>query len=272
MMLTVLVLVTLISGTSILISYYVTGQKIERDVATEFFNTESVAGTCFDLFSRQLLFTAKGMADELVLRQMQDAGGEQSLAAMFRSLKGKKSGDVLFLDNTDGVVIAFSEKNMGIARSLARYQSVQGGMETDQPFSTVVMVDSDVGMDPQERKSFYMIAAVPVMLPSSPQRFFVFSCYLMDSSFLLRFPIYSHMDITLVSDNSVVATTLSSDDTLEGDKYPFYKSSVLLPGAIDLIHESSFFKEKMYVKIKYIPRMENSTTSFLIFSHPSRLV
>ncbi|RWX50908.1 hypothetical protein VU01_12495 [Candidatus Electrothrix marina] len=49
----------------------------------------------------------------------------------------------------------------------------------------------------------------------------------------------------MVSDNSIVATTLPPEDTLrEGDSYPFYKSSALLPGAIDLIHESSFFKEK----------------------------
>lgn len=80
------------------------------------------------------------------------------------------------------------------------------------------------------------------------------------------------MDITLVSDNSVVATTLSPEGILkESDDAPPYKSSVLLPGAIDFIHESSF-REKMYVKIKYIPGMENSTTSFIIFSHPSRLV
>jgi len=273
MMLTVLVLVTLISGTSILISYYVTGQKIERDVATEFFNTESVASTCFELFSRQLLFTAKGMADALILRQMQDAGGEQSLTAMFRSLKGKKSGDVLFLSDTAGEVISFFEKNLDVATSLARYQAVREKMATDQSFSTIIMVNSGIGAGMQERKFFYMISAVPVMLPYSSQSFFVFSCYLMDGSFLLRFPIYSHMDITLVSDNSVVATTLPPEDTLrEGDSYPFYKSSALLPGAIDLIHESSFFKEKMYVKIKYIPGMENSTTSFLVLSHPSRLV
>ncbi|RWX49680.1 hypothetical protein VT98_10194 [Candidatus Electrothrix communis] len=213
------------------------------------------------------------MADELILRQMQGAGEEQSLTTIFRSLKGKKSGDVLFLSNTANEVIAFSEKNLDIAASLVHYPDIQERMATDQSFNVIVMVDSGIGRNPQERKLFYMIAAVPVVLPYSSQSFFVFSCYLMDSSFLLRFPIYSHMDITLVSDNSVVATTLSPEDTLrEGDKYPFYKSSVLLPGPIDLIHESSFFKEKMYVKIKYIPGMENSTTSFLIFSHPSRLV
>jgi PAS domain S-box-containing protein len=274
MMLTVLVLVTLISGTSILISYYVTGQKIERDVATEFFNTEGVANTCFDLFGRQLLFTARSMADELILGQMRDAGGKQSLTALFRSLQGKKSGDVFFLTNTVGDVISFSEKNVDIAGSLARNQAVREGMATKQSFSAIFMIDSgDRGADPQDRKIFYMIAAVPVLLPSSSQSFFAVGCYRMDSSFLLRFPIYSHMDLTLVHDNSVVATTLPPEDILqEGDNYPLYKSSALLPGAVDLIHESSFFREKMYVKIKYIPGMENSTTSFLIFSHPSRLV
>lgn len=273
MMLTVLVLVTLISGTSILISYYVTGQKIERDVATEFFNTEGVVTTCFDLLRRQLLFAAKGVADELVFRQMQDTEEQQSLSVRFRSLKGKKHGDVLFLVTADGGIITSSSKDVAVAKALSQHQVIQKEIATDQSFSTIIMVDAGIGMEPQQRKRFYMIAAVPVILPYSSQTFFVFSCYLMDSSFLLRFPIYSHMDITLVSDNSVVATTLPPEDILrEGDNSSYYKSSVLLPGAIDLIHESSFFKEKMYVKIKYIPGMENSTTSFFILSHPSRLV
>ncbi len=279
MMLTVLVLATLISGTSILISYYVTGQKIERDVSAEFFNTESVTSTCFDLFRQQLFFTAKGIADELILRQVQDRDGQQSLAEMFRSLKGKKTGEVHFLGNRAGDIIAFDEKKVDIARLLSRRQLVQREMSADQPFSTIVKVTRDRGTGQQEQQGheeqqfFYMIAAVPVMLPHSSQSFFVFSCHLVDSSFLLRFPIYSHMGITLVSDNLIVATTLPSEEILRGgDKYPLYKSSVLLPGAIDLIHESSFFKEKMYVKIKYIPGGENSTSSFLILSHPSKLV
>ncbi|MCI5147869.1 MAG: PAS domain S-box protein [Candidatus Electrothrix sp. MAN1_4] len=279
MMLTVLVLVTLISGTSILISYYVTGQKIERDVATEFFNTEGVTSTCFDLFNRQLLFTAKGLASELALRQMQNSNKKESLATMFRDLQGKKAGDIHFLANKKGYLVAFEKKNTQTAQLLSRHQIVQKKMvddDADDALSTIVKVGVQVGqglgVGQQGQQLFYMVAAVPVMLPSSSQRFFIFSCYLMDSSFLLRFPIYSHMDITLVSDNIVVATTLPPDNVVrQGDNYP-YKSSVLLPGPIDLIHESSFFKEKMYVKIKYIPGMENSKTSFIILSHPSRLV
>ncbi len=276
MMLTVLVLVTLISGTSILISYYVTGQKIERDVATEFFNTESVTSTCFDLFSRQLLFTAKGIADELILRQMRKKDGQQTLIEIFRSLKGEKNGDIHFLSNEVGGIIPYDKKKIDVATSLARHQVVQEKMATGQPFRTVVKIGRNLGMGQKEQQGkqfFYMIAAVPVMLPYSSQSFFVFSCHLMDSTFLLRFPIYSHMDITLVSDNLIVATTLPPDEILQGgDNYPLYNSSVLLPGAIDLIHESSFFKEKMYVKIKYIPGLENSTSSFLVLSHPSKLI
>ncbi|MCI5209881.1 MAG: PAS domain S-box protein, partial [Candidatus Electrothrix sp. ATG2] len=152
---------------------------------------------------------------------------------------------------------------------MTQHQEIQEKMASGQSVSTIVMVDFGIGTEPQERKRFYMIAAVPVMLPYSSQSFFVFSCYLMNSSFLVRFPIYCHLDISLVSDNRVIATTLSLENYPD---YPFYNSSVLLPGATDLIHESSFFKEKMYMKIKYIPGMKNSTTSFLILSHPSRVV
>ncbi|MCI5140415.1 MAG: hypothetical protein D3909_01495 [Candidatus Electrothrix sp. ATG1] len=256
MMLTVLVLVTLISGASILISYIVIDKRVRKDLGTKIFNTESVAKTCFELFSRQLFLTAKGVGDELILRQMQAAGVGRPLPAMFRSLKGEKNGDVLFLvevdgkqvdgklddvELVDGELISFSEKNFEVAKSLARHRTVQKKMVIGQTFSTIVLDDSGTGMEQQDRKRFYMIAAVPVILPYSSRSFFIFSCYLMDSSFLLRFPIYSHMDITLVSDNSVVATTLPPENY---PGYPFYKSSVLLPGAIDFIHESSFFKER----------------------------
>lgn len=273
MMLTVLVLVTLISGTSILISYYVTGQKIERDVTTEFFNTESVANTCFELFKRQLSFVSQGVADELALRQMQDRDGQQPLDELFRSLVGKKNVDALFLARPNGPVITSSAKDLALAALLSRHQTVQGQMATGQSFSTIVQVASGPGTEQMEKKRFYMVAAVPLRSLSSSQGFFVVSCDLMDSSFLLRFPIYSHMDITLVSENTVIATTLSPQYLHQaGDTYPYLKSSILLPGAIELIHESSFFKEKMYVKIKYIPGMENSTSNFIVFSHPSRLV
>ncbi|MCI5131168.1 MAG: HAMP domain-containing protein, partial [Candidatus Electrothrix sp. EH2] len=228
MMLTVLVLVILISGTSILISYYVTGQKMEEDVATKFLNAERVANTCFDLFGRELLFSAKGMADELLLHQMRATEKKGPSPAMFR------------------------EK-----------------MATAQSFSSIIRIDVGHNAELHRGNVFYMIAAGSVVLPSLSRKFFVFSCYLLDSSFFLRFPVYSHMDISIVHDNEVVATTLAPEDLRETDRYT---SSALLPGAIERIHESSFFKEKMYVKIKYLPGMENSTNSFLVFSHPARLI
>lgn len=269
MMLTVLVLVILISGTSILISYYVTGQKMEEDVATKFLNAERVAKTCFDLFGRELLFSAKGMADELLLQQMRAAEGERPLPAMFRSLAGEKNGDVIFLTDTAGDVLPFFTKNLRVAELIAGHRTVRKKMTTAQSFSSIIKVDSGSDTDLRQENFFYMIAAASLVLPSVSRKFFVFSCYLIDSSFLLRFPIYSHMDISIVYDNNVIATTLAPEDLRETDRYT---SSALLPGAIERIHESSFFKEKMYVKIKYLPGMENSTSSFLIFSHPSRLI
>ncbi|MCI5117253.1 MAG: PAS domain S-box protein [Candidatus Electrothrix sp. LOE1_4_5] len=279
MMLTVLVLVTLISGTSILISYYVTSQKIERDVATEFLNTERVANTFFKLFRQQLLLTAEGIANELILRQIQNVqtGKQQSLVAMFRSLQEKERDGLHFLSNDNGEVFPFSDKDTDTVASLFRHKLIQKRLKNGNSFTTIVKITAhqDIKQEQQlGQHSFYIVAAVPVKLPSSNQRFFVFSCFLIDDSFLLRFPIYSQMDITLVSDNIIVATTLPPEKKShrQGDTSSLYNSSVLLPGAIELIHESSFFKEKMYVKIKYIPGVENSTTSFFILSHPSRLV
>ncbi len=273
MMLTVLVLVSLISGTSVLISYYVTGKKIERDVATEFFNTESVTGTSFDFFNRQLLLIAEAVTNELKLLQLQNTDNQSSLIETFRSIKQKNDVDLLFLLEKEGEVITFSKKNFSIARTLSRNQAIQDKIKTGKPFTAIVINNEEVTSQEQKEKKIFMIAAIPVTLPSEKRHFFLLSSYIMDSSFLLRFPVYSHMGISLVSDNRILATTLSSE-TSSSDQVnlPVYKSSVLLPGAIDIIHESSFFTEKMHVKTKYIPGMENSTTNFIILSHPSRLV
>jgi PAS domain S-box-containing protein len=275
MMLTVWVLVTLISGTSILISYYVTEKNIERDVVAEFLNTESVIGTCFDLFNRQLMAVAKAAADELILRRMQHADNQSSPAEMFRSFKRKNGAALVFLVDDEGDVITSSVKDHFTAQVLISDRTVQGKIKTGQSFTATVIYNAerDDKENRQAQKSFFMIAAVPVILPYTEENFFVLSTYLMDHSFLLRFPIYSHMGLSLVSDNSVMATTLPPENTSRDySDYSFYTASGLLPGAIDLIHESSFFKEKMRVKIKYVPGMENSTSNFLILSHPSRLV
>ncbi|MCI5221291.1 MAG: PAS domain S-box protein, partial [Candidatus Electrothrix sp. AR4] len=277
MMLTVLVLVTLISGTSILISYYVTGQKIERDVATEFFNTESVIGTSFDFLNGQLLLIATAVANEFSLRQLQNTDNQFSSVEIFRSLKRKDEADVLFLLDSKGEIVHLSENNYLTEQDLSGNETIQNKVKTGQSFTAVIIDGAQSNAKNKSgsviQKNFFMIAAVPVSIRNENDVFYVFSAYLMDSSFLLRFPIYSHMGITLVRDNRVMGTTLPPESTSqEFSDYPSYTSSVLLPGAIDLIHESSFFKEKMYVKIKYIPGLENSTNNFIILSHPSRLV
>ncbi|XOF32703.1 MAG: PAS domain S-box protein [Candidatus Electrothrix sp. YB6] len=269
------VLVTLISGTSILISYYVTGQKIERDVSAEFLSTEGVARSSFQRFKQELLCICRSVADELILRRLQPAGETLPPAELFRFLERKNNADIVFLVNPAGELIGASGKERSAANALFMHQAVRSKAGTgaeEQPF-TVIFLDDSASGGSRNRKRFFMLAAVSFRLPGTEGSFFVFSGFLMDSSFLLRFPIHSNMDITLVSDNNVIATTLPPEDVVrEQANYPFYRPSLLLPGALDLIHESSFFNEKMYVKIRYIPGMENSTVNFLILSHPSRLV
>ena len=70
MIMTVLMLVTLISGTSILISYQATGRKIERDVQDDFASTEAMIDTCMRLFRRHLQEAAEAAANELTLRRL----------------------------------------------------------------------------------------------------------------------------------------------------------------------------------------------------------
>jgi PAS domain S-box-containing protein len=77
------------------------------------------------------------------------------------------------------------------------------------------------------------------------------------------------MGFSLISDNKVLASTLSTE--LYSQDSNNYRAT-LLPGALDLIYESSFFKEKMYIKSKYIPLMKNSATNLLVISHPAKLI
>jgi hypothetical protein len=165
---------------------------------------------------------------------------------MFRSLQEKERDGLHFLSNDNGEVFPFSDKDTDTVASLFRHKLIQKRLKNGNSFTTIVKITAhqDIKQEQQlGQHSFYIVAAVPVKLPSSNQRFFVFSCFLIDDSFLLRFPIYSQMDITLVSDNIIVATTLPPEKKShrQGDTSSLYNSSVLLPGAIELIHESSFF-------------------------------
>ncbi|MCI5144453.1 MAG: PAS domain S-box protein, partial [Candidatus Electrothrix sp. AR3] len=270
MILTVLLLVTLISGTSILISYHVTGQKIERDVHAEFLNTEEISSSYLDILNRRLRLVAEIVAHELSV-QMQDDIEYPPPADIFSLREQENDVDIIFLFNSKGEVVDVSERKRSIALSLSSNKELLKKLKISQKFS-FILLDSSIN-SASEEKTFFMIAVVPVQMSDREEQDFILSGHILDSSFLLRFPIHPHMGISLISDNSVLSTTLTPDITGKDRRnYTAYTSTALLLGAMDLIYESSFFKEKMYLKVKYIPNMGNSTPNFLVLSHPSKLV
>jgi PAS domain S-box-containing protein len=259
MILTVLLLVALISGTSILISYHVIGQRIEKDVYGQITDTEKSAESCFALHSRRLLLAARLAAGEVAL-------GKTAPAEIFRSHEQNREADIMFLADSEGRLLEAAEQSRASAGGVltAPLQSLMA----DQPRVSVLLADF-AEQSGRKRKKVFMLAAAPVPDGRSGKRF-VFSGHVLSSEFLRLIPAHPRVTVTLVSDNKVLATTLPS--AVDGQDYTIRNASSLLPGAIDLIHESSFFKEKMYMKIGYIPGAEDRGANFLLIAHPSQIV
>ncbi|WP_417910197.1 PAS domain S-box protein [Candidatus Electronema sp. PJ] len=269
MIMTVLLLVTLISGTSILISYMVTGKKIERDMNDDFLSAEAVVDSCLTVYSRHLKAVAAAAAEELTLRQQLATFGQLSAPAENIQLRERKSEvDILFVFTREGEVIAVSEQNRVDAEILSAQPAIREKITQSEPFSLILLAAK------AEQKKFFLVAGMPVSAVSgSEQKLFVLSGYVLDSAFLSRMPVHRRIGISLVSDNTVLATTQPTESYGQNPQdYKAYSSSALLPGALDILYESSFFKEKMYIKTKYIPFMKNSTPNFLVISHPSKLI
>jgi PAS domain S-box-containing protein len=260
MIMTVLLLVTLISGTSILISYHVTGQKIEREVQNDFASAEEVVESCLNVHSRHLKMVAAAAAEELALRLRIAGNGEQSTLAedIIKNWENKSGADIVFFMDSVSGLTATSKKNRPTAELLAVHPAVRDNIAKAELFSLIVLAGT-------EQKKFFLLAGSPAPDTGLGKNLFVLSGYLLDSNFINRMPVHRRMGISLVSDNAVLASTLPAE---------MYEKNRrdLLPGALDLIYESSFFNEKMYIKSKYIPFMKNSATNLLIISHPAKLI
>ncbi len=275
MIMTVLLLVTLVSGTSILISYQVTGKKIERDLEDDFISTEAMIDTCLRLYSQHLKAAAEAATGELALRDLRGMVPPLPSAKEMRLLEQDNNVDILFFFDQERQLVAVSEESRAVAQALLAHPYVQDKIARRQPFSRILLVDG------WAEEKFYLVEVLPTMLSSSGQEGFVLSAYVMDSAFLRQMPVHPYMKVSLISDSSVLATTLEPEIVQQAlGATRAYSASVLLPGALDLVHESSFFKEKMYIKVKFIPSiengrpnyMENSSPNFLVLSHPSKLI
>jgi len=258
MIMTVLMLVTMISGTSILISYHVTGKKIERDMGDDFLSAEIVVETYLTLTLRQL----QTAAEELARRR---AAGEPFFSAeAARDMSG--APDFLFILDSQGGLSAVPEQNRATAELLAAQAVLREQLGKQEAFSMILLAGPESAESDQ--RNFFLIRGLPLQ-ETAARREFVLSGNLLDNAFLSRLPLHRRMSVSLVSDNTVLASTLPPQ--LYGQD-PFNYRVALLPGALDKIYESSFFTQKMYLKSKYIPHMKNSQANLLVLSHPAQLI
>ncbi|MCW5205597.1 PAS domain S-box protein [Desulfobulbus sp. F5] len=263
---TVLLLVTMISGTSILISYHVTGRKIQRDMNDDFLSTEQAVDTFMTLSVGQLRAATEAAAEEFVIRTT--AKQQFSLAEVVQKWEQKNEIDILFFFDSKNGVIAVSDENRSAALELAAHPTIIEKIAQAESFSLTLLAGPETGE--LKQKKFFLIAGTPVNNDIDPEKkLFVLSGYMLDSDFLIRIPVHRRMGISLVSDNTLLATSLAVE--IYGQN-PQNDRVVLLPGALDMTYESSFFKEKMHIKSKYVPLMKNSSPNFLIISHPARLI
>ncbi len=264
MILTVLLVVALTSGTSILISYSVIGDKIEKDVHEKIAHAEKGIDAYFHLSRRILRLAADATVEAFTLNTLlKNTEHYLSFLDIIGNHEQEYDVDIICLfDEKDGL-LEVTEHNRSTAEALVQHEDISIRLSERRPFTVTLL-------HPVERR-FFMISLSPIRLADMPDKnTYVLSGYVLNRAFLERIPPHPHVFISIVSDNIVLASTLSSD--ILNRKYTGFTSSVLLPGALDLIHESSFFHEKMYLKTSYLPWMRRNSPDFIILSHPSKLV
>ena len=271
MIMTVLLLVTLISGTSILISYIATGNKIERDVSSDFSSTEEVFDSCLSIYSRYLRTVTVAAEEKVRLRRKLEGNSswlpsEEDILAEERN----HTIDILFFTLGDGRLAAASQAGRRDAELLAADPTVKEQIAKANQFTAIVLTNP--ASNSSEQKKFFLLVGTPALEAGANSGIAV-GGYVLDSNFLSRLPLHRRTGVSLVSDNMVLASSLPPE-LYGGDagSTPFYSSTSQLPGALDLIYESSFFRERMYLKTKYIPFMKDRGNNLLVISHPAKLI
>ncbi len=258
MIMTVLLLVTMISGTSILISYHVTGKKIERDMEDDFHSAEMVVETSLAVSLRQL----ETAAEEAVWRR---AAG-QPFFPPETGRPGLGAGpDLIFFLDSKGGLTDVPEESRAAAGWLTAQPALREQLGGKEPFSLILLAGPEAAA--LEQKSFYLLRGLPLL----EEQGLVLCAQLLDSAFLSRLPLHRRMAVSLISDNTVLASTLPPEMHSQD---PSNYRMALMPGSLDKIFESSFFTQKMYLRSRYIPYMKNknSQANLLVLSHPARLI
>ena len=257
-MLTVLLLVTLISATSMLISFYVTSQKIERDMENEFHNTERMIVTFFEFYGRHARLTAQAVAKEIQLQSDIDGARLQTVVTTFQAVHPGSGVDILVLYDETGKAIVGVETDrenaiIGIARD-----HVQAAQQADKHDFFIFFIEDN------QQGNFVLAAVEPVIVPGRSEQYVIVSGYVLDTTFLKSLPIHAHMDLSLVHGSSVTATTLAGRGNFSGQLQDELAQN---PGQLQKV---SFLDRQMFVLAASMPGIEESSRDLVLLSHPMK--
>ncbi len=255
LMLTVLVLITLISATSMLISYYVTSQKIERDMENEFHNTERMIDTLLDFYGQHAQLSAEAVAMDILLQQQLDDNDLQAVVTSFRTVHPGSGVDILTLFDQSGRILA----GTGTEQEKILIPSVWNQTQADLQFGKN---SYSIFYAETENSDSFILAAVKSVVVPGRGRSYVVSGYVLDNTFLKSLPVHDHMDLSLVHGSRLVATTLPSSESF----------SELIPDRLarsrNQLEKISFLNRDMFVKALPLPGLIKSKADLILFSHP----
>ncbi len=260
LLLTVMLVVTLTSGLGMLFSYQLAEKRFTKALQGEFHSTDAITDTFFELFFRQIYLVSQNAAADFLLHQALNSKKQKITAERLSTLCQLNGVDVLVLFNQAGKITATAGHDTVSEKTLSSLQMAQDGRMEN--FSAVSIVRED------DKLLLYAIA--PVVSSGSDQNYFILAGFLLTSSFLQDLPLHPHMGISLVSGNSVMATTLAPDALQSNGQVVDLGQSERVSAAVGRIQEGSLLGEKMYVSITPIPGMDKNAAVFILLSHSQK--
>jgi PAS domain S-box-containing protein len=257
-MLTILLLVTLVSATSMLISIYVTSQKIEMDMENEFHNMERMTVTFFEFYGQHARLTAQAVAKEIQLQQHVDGENLQTVVTTFQAVHPGSGVDILVLFDQTGKVIV----EVGTDRDEAVVQIAEKHIQAVPQAGAQVFFIFYTGEN--SRGNFVLAAVEPVGVQGSDEQYAVISGYILDSSFLNSLPVHPHMDLSLVHGSRLVATTLTDSSRLSGEILDNPA------GSLGRMQKVSLSNREMFVLPLSMPGQEEDRQNLVLLSHPMK--
>ncbi len=214
----------------------------------EFKGSQVVASNFLNFVEQTALITAKSGAADSHLIEILTGSDMVAVTDRLRQMVAVNSADILTLIDRQGVIIACSHPEYKLGTSLRSFDFVHNTITGTEAAAAIV----------QDLGNLLQYGTAEVVAPTIGSPVYLLAGFALNNNFVDHIQENSHIDVSLVRERSIIATTLSIDkERITSLPVPFLEYELLLADPT-VIAKDFFLGKEYYISAIRLPGMQQN--------------